>query len=340
MWGIRNCSLLIWAIFGLFAFLTGMNAKSPLPTAPSVLCISASIGVAIGLILRYPLVHNVQSTIRHPRSFVAATASHTSVEHWSWLAGAIGSLNWSGFCALGGTPYDRCLIMGLWVASEFWLAAKCLSQEPETWQSVPLIKELLMRWYRLVKRPSTAAPNKNTDSSETLLKANSNERLVGVPSDDEQILSAHDSSIFSSTLQDQRLDADDTTSDAWPTDEVLLRQSRCGRTEEGKLYQAGTYKLELGNDKHSSTDVVNFCPAFPNIPETEVECEMLINDALCNESTMAVSTELVSRVINCTPIGMRIFVQVPGQRPPITILLHWYAVESDHSSTGETNLLP
>lgn len=97
-------------------------------------------------------------------------------------------------------------------------------------------------------------------------------------------------------------------------DSNLLRRTVDGLSEEGQRFLSGEIRVALAANQQLETVVVSFCPAFPGPPDVELELE---------------ADDVSAQITACTAAGMRVSLRRRSGLDRSTILLQWYALESD-----------
>jgi hypothetical protein len=94
----------------------------------------------------------------------------------------------------------------------------------------------------------------------------------------------------------------------------LVRRTSEGLDESGRRYLSGEVRVCMEDGQQAETVVIGFVPAFEGEPEVDMECEQ-----------EGVST----RIIHCTPAGMRVTVRRPQAKAALTFEFQWYAVQAE-----------
>ena len=217
-----------------------------------------------------------------------------------FLLGAAATFNWVGCLLLHSQTLQDAIPTLLVVGfAEFWITRSCAFQECCPWQSdvgaiaSSVVRDVLSSGRQVDRTKESLASGflQNPDSTAQPVEGG----LAMHPPDSAEMTRDSVSSSQGDTVSRRLVD---------------------GHDDEGRRYMSGDVKFTLDVGQTSEEIVIGFCPAFSQEPETDFELD---------------HEQLDARLVNCTPVGMRVAVRRIGgssrSTMPVAAQLQWYAVQ-------------
>ncbi len=330
----------LWSVGSLIAWSVAATVQLA-PLGGSRLTVLALLTTAIGLTLRLPILDRRRSET-------------PLIQEAVWGLGLLASINWSGFTLLRCERVSES-VPGLLIllCGEGWLlaAAHRQSKLAWTWMAAEQACDFLRRRWQSRwpfasgwgdhAQPSPAASwsadAENQSENATPPGSFPASRASGASLPKHAQNDPHSAPAAPHPPVEEPAEAlGPTAPQAPPAAEMLTEMDsaamesadgdglpgelarRCieGRDELGQRYMSGEVRVELQPELVMETVVVGFCPPFSQPPLVELEYE----------STDA-EQEFELKVVNVSPMGMRVHVRRPRSPSPASLLLLWYAVE-------------
>lgn len=107
------------------------------------------------------------------------------------------------------------------------------------------------------------------------------------------------------------------------------RSTHEGHAETGERFLSGWVRFALAEDQKSLALTIGFSPAFPTVPDIELDQELESEESHCEAS-----------VEHATPAGMRVAIKRTATGAELVGKLLWHATEAEHASTLLSTRLP